>query len=596
MLNDNKNNKYNSNLPDDGRSNIEFRVVEENICSLGRRVLPHKLKFISNLKSKNLVRGSPASKRSRVSAPQATPRQIKEDIPHLPPSLGILEPIHCLVEQNTETKCIETIEQGDGCIISKEDKQKYGEVYTPFNLIRDMFRMFPDEHVFQNPNTRWLDPGAGSGHFSIAIYYKLFNGLKHIIKDNTSRHNHIINHMIYMVEIKPTNVLKLRSVFGQNANIIEMDYIRDTVIHDDNSLNRTKMDTIFNMPLFEQKWKVKFDYIIGNPPYNFNGQKKVPTNNKSDKKNDGQTIWFQFIKRSLALLKPNGHLLFIVPSIWMKPDKERIYDLLTQYKILKIRCLSNTETNKIFSGEAQTPTCYFMLKNKPSNVQQKYCGTTVENVIELYDKDRCEYIPYSFSHGEPIPLFGQSVIQKLKRFKMELGCLKVHKTNMPSKNALISKNICDGYPYVNIRTSIINTDLNPELILEYSKSPLMFYGKTKLVLPHKMYGFPFLDKTGKYGISNRDNYVIIDKSIIDLKKIMAFLSTKTALYIFEATRYRMKYLEKYAFELIPDITRAVDFPKLINDETIADYFGFEPVDRLNIQRLHRKNYTFTYNI
>ena len=280
----------------------------------------------------------------------------------------------------------------------------------------------------------------------------------------------------------------------------------------------------------------------------------------------------------------------------MKPDKERIYDLLTQYQILKIRCLSNTETNKIFSGEAQTPTCYFMLKNKPSNVQQKYCGAAVENVIELYDKDRCEYIPYSFSHGEPIPLFGQSVIQKLKRFKMDLGCLKVHKTNMPSKHAMISKNLCDGYPYINIRTSIINADLNPELILEYSKSPLMFHGKPKLVLPHKMYGFPFLDKTGKYGISNRDNYVIMGKSIIDLKKILAFLSTKTALYIFEATRYRMKYLEKYAFELIPDITRAVDFPKLINDETIADYFGFDDVDRLNIQRLHRKNYTFTYKM
>ena len=81
-----------------------------------------------------------------------------------------------------------------------------------------------------------------------------------------------------------------------------------------------------------------------------------------------------------------------------------------------------------------------------------------------------------------------------------------------------------------------------------------------------------------------------------LKKIQAFLSTKTALYIFEATRYRMKYLEKYAFELIPDITRASDFPKIINDETIADYFGFDDDDRVNIQRLHKKKYTFSYKV
>ena len=615
-------------MPVNNNKNIDF---DDNVCYLPnlneKRVPISKIKFLSKLKSNILIPTPPQSGRivtprqatprqatPRQATPrQATPRQatprlkpqlvtpqvIDEEIPLLPPALKIAPmPTHSLdkslVEQNDETNCIEMIKNDEGCIVSKEDKQKYGEVYTPFNLIREMFSMFPDEHIFKNPNSKWLDPGAGSGHFSIAIYYKLLNGLKRVIKNDVARHNHIIKNMIYMVEIKPDNILKLRRIFGEEANIIEIDYIRDSVIHGDNSLSDAKIDTMFSLPIFQQKWKIKFDYIIGNPPYNFNGQKKVPTNNNIDKKKDGETVWFKFIKRSLVLLKPGGHLLFIVPSIWMKPDKERIYDLLTQYKILKIRCLSNTETNKIFSGEAQTPTCYFLLKNKQANICDKYSNDPVENVIALYDKDRSEYIPYSFSHGEPIPLFGQSVIQKLKPFKTELGSLKVHKTNLPSKNASISKEICDGYSYKNIRTCIIDTELNPELVLEYSKSPLMFHGKPKLVLPHKMYGFPFLDKTGKYGISNRDNYVIMGKSIIDLKKIQAFLSTKTALYIFEATRYRMKYLEKYAFELIPDITRASDFPKTINDETIADYFGFDDDDRLNIQRLHKKKYTFSY--
>ena len=35
----------------------------------------------------------------------------------------------------------------------------------------------------------------------------------------------------------------------------------------------------------------------------------------------------------------------------------------------------------------------------------------------------------------------------------------------------------------------------------------------------------------------------------------------------------MKYLEKYAFELIPDIIKLSQMPKEINDETIADYFN-----------------------
>ena len=125
----------------------------------------------------------------------------------------------------------------------------------------------------------------------------------------------------------------------------------------------------------------------------------------------------------------------------------------------------------------------------------------------------------------------------------------------------------------------------PELIINYSNTPLSFSGVPKLILAHKMYGFPYLDVSGEYGISNRDNYVIIKEKHEDLLKLKQFLSTKTALYFFEATRYRMKYLEKYAFQLIPDITHLTDFPTEINDKTIADYFQFDEEDRYVIKKI-----------
>ena len=89
-----------------------------------------------------------------------------------------------------------------------------------------------------------------------------------------------------------------------------------------------------------------------------------------------------------------------------------------------------------------------------------------------------------------------------------------------------------------------------------------------------MYGIPYIDYNGEYGISNRDNYVILeeDKSIHDLEKLKTFLSTQTVLYLFDSTRYRMAYLEKYIFELIPDITLLPNFPENINDDTIAHVF------------------------
>ena len=111
-----------------------------------------------------------------------------------------------------------------------------------------------------------------------------------------------------------------------------------------------------------------------------------------------------------------------------------------------------------------------------------------------------------------------------------------------------------------------------------------------------MHGFPYLDAEGKYGVSNRDNFIIIKEEMKDLLKLQKFLSTKTALYIFEATRYRMKFLEKYAFDLIPDITQLDDFPEEINDASIAEYFGFDETDKKNIKKLHKKNYNFfNYN-
>ena len=442
-------------------------------------------------------------------------------------------------------------------ISDKEKKDKYGEIFTPFSLIKKMYDIIPDKY-FKLKDMKWLDPGAGTGHFSIFLLERLNEGLKEEIPNNNERRSHIIKNMIYMVELQQDNIIHLKKIFGEKANILNGDY----------------REIEFN--------ELRFDFVVGNPPYNFQGMKKVPTNVIKKKKEDGQTIWIDFIKKSISLLKHKGKLLMIVPSIWLKPDKAKTYEYLTSFKINKLRCLSNTETNKIFSGQAQTPTCYFLLIKE-----------STDNKINIYDKNRENYFEYIFKPGNPIPVFGATIINKLQYFTKKYGNINIIKTNLPPKDCNLSNTEDSIYKYLNIHTTILN-NLDPELVIKYSNKPLIYNGKSKLVLAHKMYGFPYLDKEGKYGISNRDNYIIIDKSLSELNKLKDFLSTKTALYLFEATRYRMKYLEKYAFQLIPDITKIKDFPEIINDQSIADYFNFDDVDRVNIQNLHKKNYTFKY--
>ena len=103
------------------------------------------------------------------------------------------------------------------------------------------------------------------------------------IEDVELRKKHIIENMLYMVEINIENIKILRNIFGKNANIYSSDYL-----------------------LFDESHK--FDIIIGNPPYNSNGLKKVPTNSGIKKINDGNTIWTEFIKKSLHLLKEDGYI------------------------------------------------------------------------------------------------------------------------------------------------------------------------------------------------------------------------------------------------------------------------------------------------
>jgi tRNA1(Val) A37 N6-methylase TrmN6 len=321
---------------------------------------------------------------------------------------------------------IDTNKKLDNIISSQNKKHLYGEIFTNFFLINDMFDML-DPAIFQNKTLKWLDAGAGTGHFSIILYKKLFKGLNNIITDDITRHNHIIENMIYMCEIQNENITILKHIFGGNANIINDNYIN-------------------------YNYDIKFDFIIGNPPYNCNGIKKVPTNLNKNKNNDGKTIWIDFVKKSIQILKDKGNLLIIIPSIWMKPDKAKIYNLLTSYKINKIKCFSNTETNKIFKNQAQTPTCIIYLTKQKTN----------DNNIQLFDKIYNKFVFYNFKLNEPLPVYGSSIISKIKHFTYKYGSLQIIKTNLPSTKASISKHKTNKHKYINIKTCHLK-NLTPEI-------------------------------------------------------------------------------------------------------------------------------------
>ena len=54
--------------------------------------------------------------------------------------------------------------------------------------------------------------------------------------------------------------------------------------------------------------------------------------------------------------------------------------------------------------------------------------------------------------------------------------------------------------------------ITPQLAINFSNIKCSYCGIPKIVLAHKMHGFPYPDLDGMFGISNRDNYVILKEN------------------------------------------------------------------------------------
>ena len=441
---------------------------------------------------------------------------------------------------------------------SNDAKNNYGIVYTPSPLVDKILDLIP-KHYYENPHLKWLDVGAGNGAFSLNLYNRLVTNLAQTFPNLETRRNHIIKNMISLCEIYPPHIEKLNELFSRDANIISSDFLT-----------------------LELNKDVKhFDFIIGNPPYNINGALKTPTNKSLKKNNDGKQIYVDFVNKSLTLLNKGGHLALIIPSLWLKPDKAGLYYSLlhSNFVIEKLHCLNTSETQKAFLYKAQTPTCFFYghLKEKEKEKEKdKHIS------LAIYDKLNKSYVDYVLRPNYPIPTNGINIINKLLHYVDKVGHLKVYKTNSPPKNSLFyNNNNNNNNNNLNIQTTRLDNK-TPLLIINYSNNLQHYANQPKLILAHKMYGFPYLDSSGVYGISTRDNYILTsaDYSINELREIQAFLSTKIALFIFSTTNYRMRYLERYAFQYIPAITKLKEFPSLLNldpnsrEKLIINFFNF----------------------
>ena len=213
------------------------------------------------------------------------------------------------------------------------EKNKYGEVFTPEILINIILSYFP-ETVWSIPHFKWLEPTAGIGNFMMIIYLKLMDGLTKWEPDEIKRSNHIIQNMLYMVEINAKNIEICKSIFGENVNILQEDFLKSNV---------------FNM---------QFDIIIGNPPF----QDDV-TDKKSSKSKSKNKLYERILTKCISILNIGGYLSFITPDNLFSGGSKTYKELIKNHILM----VHFEKTIQGFFPKIQEIMCFFLLHKITKN-------------------------------------------------------------------------------------------------------------------------------------------------------------------------------------------------------------------------------------
>ena len=126
------------------------------------------------------------------------------------------------------------------------------EVITPLNIVKDMVDLLPTD-VF-NPDTKFLDPAVKSGRFLAEIYRRLFDSplLSHMTE--TNRRQHILTNQLYGLATSPAAATIVRKQLYDDPLEI------GNIVYSTGKVTKELVQGAFNI--------MKFDVVIGNPPYN----------------------------------------------------------------------------------------------------------------------------------------------------------------------------------------------------------------------------------------------------------------------------------------------------------------------------------------
>jgi site-specific DNA-methyltransferase (adenine-specific) len=306
------------------------------------------------------------------------------------------------------------------------------EVFTPPKLVGDILDMLPQE-LFTNKETTFLDPVSKSGVFLREIAKRLMIGLETEIPDQQERINHIFQNQLYGIAITElTALLSRRSVYcSKNAkskysvcetfdtesgnikfdytnhtwkngkctfcNASEEVYSRDEQLetHAYQFIHTNKPEKIFNM---------KFDVIIGNPPYQLS--------DGGGRDSGAISLYHKFIQQAKKL-NPR-YLSMIVPARWYSGGKglnDFREEMIEDKSISQLHDFP--ETSDCFPGlNIRGGVCYFLWEREYNGTCKVFNHKNGEIISESTRYLKEKGIETFIRYNQAI-----SILQKVKKFE-----------------------------------------------------------------------------------------------------------------------------------------------------------------------------------
>ena len=314
------------------------------------------------------------------------------------------------------------------------------EVFTPPSLANQILDLLPSD-IWRDKNTTFLDPGCKSGIFLREIAKRLDKGLERQITDRQKRFNHIFKNQLYGLAITELTVMISRrslycsktangkysvcDIFDNPIGNIRFRSMEHTWkdgrcifcgANEENYARGTELETHAYQFIHENKpgvlFNMKFDVIIGNPPYQLSdggfGRSASP-------------IYQKFVQQAKKL-NPR-YLTMIIPSRWFAGGKglnDFRAEMLGDNRIRKI--VDFEDASEVFPGvDIAGGICYFLWDRdsrgscEVSNVHNNEVVVSVRSLNEFTTFIR---------HSQAVPIIRKVLAQKEKRMSEQVSASK----------------------------------------------------------------------------------------------------------------------------------------------------------------------------